>query len=170
MLIRPETPGDFAAISALNRLAFAGDDEAVLVERLRTDNQFIASLVAVDGFGEVVGHIVFSPVRIIGDANDVLVASLAPMSVVPSQQRRGIGSLLVREGVQACSSSGWKAVVVVGHRDYYSRFGFSHKAVAHLFNPFADCDAFMGLDLVAETLSRLAGRVQYPAAFDIFAR
>ncbi len=96
MLIRPETPDDYAAIREVNLAAFGSLLEAALVERLRDDGLVIASLVAVDDAGQVVGHILFSPVMIMATEGDQMqAASLAPMSVLPSRQRRGIGSMLV---------------------------------------------------------------------------
>jgi putative acetyltransferase len=166
MLIREETPADYAAIAEVNRLAFEGDVEAALIGQLRSSGTFIASLVALDEHGRVVGHILFSRVRLAGPAGaDTPLASLAPMAVLPSLQRRGIGSLLVRRGIDSCRRAGETAIIVVGHPTYYPRFGFSAGLVAHLQNPYAG-EAFMGLELTPGALSNLRGRVVYPAAFD----
>ena len=169
LLIRPETPDDYAATRKVNLAAFGSPLEATLVERLRGDGLVIASLVAVDDAGQVVGHILFSPVTIMTTEGDrIQVASLAPMSVLPSHQRRGIGSMLVAHGIEVCRRAHYRAIVLVGHPSYYPRFGFSHAVVAGLKNPFVADEAFMGLELVRGTLSGIEGRVVYPEAFDEF--
>ena len=170
MLIRPETPEDHAAIAEVNRAAFRGPLEAMLVERLRSDGLLIVSLVAVDQAGKIVGHILFSIATMVTTEGDrIPVASLAPMAVLPSDQRRGIGGRLVERGLEACRQARHRAVIVVGHPNYYPRFGFSHSVVSRLTNPFATDDAFMGLELVSGSLSGLEGRVVYPDAFELFA-
>jgi putative acetyltransferase len=163
VLIRPETSDDQAAITRVNNAAFGGDNEARLVDRLREARLLVASLVAVDESGQAIGHIAFSPVTILAGGDERQVASLAPMAVVPSHQRQGIGSMLVDRGLQACRHAGYRAVIVVGHPDYYPRFGFSHALVEGLENPFGAGTAFMGLELARGSLSSLGGgRVVYP--------
>lgn len=166
MRIRPETANDHAAITEVNRAAFGGDEEARLIDLLRRDALIIASLVAVDGT-DVVGHILFSPVVVVTNTSEIQVASLAPVAVAPSRQRMGIGSMLVRHGLDACKHARYPAVIVVGHPSYYPRFGFSHAIVGGLANPFATGEAFMGLELAGGSLSGLAGgRIVYPDAFN----
>jgi putative acetyltransferase len=166
MLIRPESVQDHAAVAGVNHAAFGGQVEAKLVERLRGDGLVIVSLVAVDDSGQVAGHILFSPVAVVAATGEIQVASLAPMAVLPSHQRRGIGSMLVEHGIEACRRYGYDAIIVVGHPAYYPRFGFSHALVARLQNPFAADDAFMGLELVRGSLSGVEGKIVYPSAFD----
>ena len=169
MLIRPETSDDYAAIRKVNLAAFGSPLEATLVEGLRDDGLVIASMVAVEDAGRVVGHILFSPVTIVtAEGDQMRVASLAPMSVLPSHQRRGIGSILVEHGIDVCRRAHYRAIVLVGHPSYYPRFGFSHAIVAGLRNPFAADEAFMGLELVRGALSDIEGRVIYPEAFNQF--
>ena len=166
VLIRSETADDLVAIGQVNCAAFGGNEEARLVDLLRNGRLLIASLVAVDEAGEVVGHIAFSPVTITAANHERQVASLAPMSVVPELQRRGIGSMLVDRGLQVCRQAGYRAVIVVGHPDYYPRFGFSHALVEGLRNSFAAGTAFMGLELARGSLSDVdGGRVIYPDMF-----
>jgi putative acetyltransferase len=162
--IREATPGDYAAIREINRRAFQGDVEAQLVDRLRHDGVVIASLVAVQD-GEIVGHILFSQIAIETGEHAIAAASLAPMAVEPDFQRRGIGSALVRHGLEVCRARGRPVVVVVGHPEYYPRFGFSAKRAGNLRGPCSG-EAWMALELVPGALDGIKGEVRYPEAFD----
>jgi putative acetyltransferase len=165
--IRPETAEDYAAIAEVNRLAFGQEDEARLVEALRRSPDFIAelSLVAVEA-GRVVGHILFSPVVIETKDGPVPALALAPMAVRPEVQNQGIGSELVRDGLERCRSLGHKIVVVVGHPGYYPRFGFSPARAQGLEAPFPVPDeAFLALELVPGALDGVAGMVKFPPPF-----
>ncbi len=166
--IRPEQPSDHAAIEAVNRQAFGQDAEAHLVAKLREADSHdpALSLVAVHD-GEVVGHILFSPILIETDGGNVAAMALAPMAVLPDYQRQGIGSALVREGLEACRRAGHRIVVVLGHADYYPRFGFKPANRHRLRSPFTVPDeAFMAMALVPGGLDDISGVVRYPAAFD----
>ena len=167
MLIRAETTADIAAIDQVNREAFSGHQEARLVGLLRERANVIASLIAVDQSRQVVGHILFSPATLVTSSHEIQVASLAPMAVLPVFQRRGIGSMLVERGLKECKQAGYRAAIVVGHPNYYPRFGFSASVVANLENPFTQSDAFMGIELSRGALSDLGGgRVVYPDVFN----
>src|SRR5215203_5315791 len=96
LVVRPESPEDRDAIRTANRLAFGQDDEATLVDALRDGGHARVSLVA-EADGEVVGHILFSDLPIVTPVGTVGALSLAPMAVLPAQQRRGIGSMLATE-------------------------------------------------------------------------
>src|SRR5262245_25747072 len=122
MHIRSERPGDISVIRRVNLRAFETGFEADLVEALRQQAQPIVSLVAVVD-DAVVGHIMFSPVTL-SSHSDVAIMGLAPMAVAPEVQRRGIGSALVRAGIEECRDLGVAAVVLIGHPEFYPRFGF----------------------------------------------
>jgi len=162
-VIRQETAADRAAVAALNDAAFGGSAESALVERLRDAGLATISLVAVEPEG-LVGHLLLSPLEVEMDGRPVRSLALAPMAVALGRQRRGIGSALVREGLRLAREYGWEAVVVLGHPDYYPRFGFSAGLAARLQGPFAG-PAFMALELVPAALAGERGRVAYPAAF-----
>lgn len=124
--IRPYRAEDAAAVRGVHLRAFDGrEDEARLVGLLHAAGAAPVSLVAeAESGGRVVGHVLFSPARIDGHGPKPLVAGLAPVGVLPEYQGRGIGSRLIREGLEACRRAGYDAAVVVGEPGYYSRFGF----------------------------------------------
>ena len=164
MRIRPEIEADRAAVRTVNEAAFETSAEARLVEVLRRRYPSLISLVA-EVEGVVVGHILFSPVCLAGHARLNLVG-LAPMAVVPDHQRKGIGSALVRHGLAHCKARGSCAVVVVGHPEYYPRFGF---VPAHRYGLECEydvpADVFMVAELETGALDGLSGLVRYDDAF-----
>lgn len=167
LTIRPEQAGDYEAIAEVNRAAFAGDVEAHLVENLRKTTGFIPelSLVALLG-GQVVGHILLSIVHIAGDSGQIPIISLAPMAVLPTHQNQGIGSMLVRTGLGKCRELGYSVVVLVGHPNYYPRFGLTPAGARGLRLPFeAPDEAFMVCELEAGALNGISGEIVYPPEF-----
>jgi len=116
---RPEEPGDLAAIRDVNHRAFGQDQEGNIVDALRANGGVLLSLVAVK-HDRVVGHIMYSPARV----GSVHGAALGPMAVAPDQQRQGIGTALVEAGNDRLARDGCPFVVVVGHAEFYPRFGF----------------------------------------------
>jgi putative acetyltransferase len=120
IVIREERPDDIAAIRDVNARAFGQDQESDLVDALRSNGAALLSLVATLN-GQVVGHVMYSPVSV-GD--DVTGAGLGPVAVLPEHQCQGIGSQLIEAGNQKLKDRGCPFIVVVGHADYYPRFGF----------------------------------------------
>jgi len=164
MRIRREEAQDIPKIHALNVAAFGSTVEANIVDVLRSDAPGVVSLVADDN-GEVVGHIMFSPVRVAG-APDLRAMALAPMAVIPQRQRMGIGSELVRAGLEECRRSGVAAVFVVGHSWYYPRFGFSPASACGFRCEFeVSDDAFMVAELLSGALMAHSGTVHFHEAF-----
>jgi putative acetyltransferase len=150
MLVRDERAGDREAVRRVNELAFGAKTEADLVEALHAARAVTLSLVAEDERGEVVGHILFSPVTIDGVEAAI---GLAPMAVLPGQQRSGIGTALVRAGLERLERAGHRAVVVLGHPAYYPRFGFVPASRFGLvWRRGVDDEAFMALELVRGSL------------------
>ncbi len=164
MVIRERTPGDDSAIRHLNDVAFGSVYESRLIEDLRAAALVTVELVAIEP--EIVGHILFSFLDVTVGAASVRALALAPMAVQPQLQRRGIGTVLVRAGLDRARDGGWQAVIVVGHPGYYPRFGFSAALARSLASPFSG-DAFMALELVPGALKGGAGRVVYPAPFGV---
>jgi putative acetyltransferase len=175
ILVRAETEADVSAVRRLNELAFGRTEEASLVDALRAAAHPHVSLVAVED-GEVVGHIFFSPVSIEPDdsvstqaaaaAGGAAAMGLAPMAVLPQRQNRGIGSQLIREGLRACRSLGCEVVVVLGHPEYYPRFGFVPASRVGLRSEYDVPDeVFMATELAAGALEGMRGLVKYHPAF-----
>ena len=160
--IRRERPGDEQAIHRVNESAFGGLDEAAIVHALRANGGMTLSLVA-ELDGAVVGHILFSSVSIEPEGTAV---GLAPMAVLPGQQRRGIGGRLVRESLELLRAAGHDAVVVLGHPEYYPRFGFVRASRFGLRCEF-ECpdEAFMAMELTPGTLTGRSGIVRYRSEF-----
>jgi putative acetyltransferase len=164
VIIRPEEETDHAAVHAVNRAAFETAVEADLVDALRTRAQPLVSLVA-EQDGEVVGHILFSPVSLVRHAG-LRLAGLAPMAVTPAHQRKGIGSALLRAGLDQCRQEGFVALVVLGHPQYYPRFGFAPAARFGIRSEYdVPDDVFMVLELEPGALAGKAGLIKYHDAF-----
>ena len=167
--IRPEKPDDIEMIDELTRLAFEGEEETNLIAAIRASDYFIPelSLVALDDNDQTVGHILFSPVTIESSETSAKALALAPMAVLPEYQNSGIGTLLVQHGLEECKKLGYSLVIVVGHPDYYPRFGFRPARDCGIEAPFEVPDeAFMVLELVPKALENVRGVVKYNPAFD----
>lgn len=164
--IQKERPEDIEAIHRVNELAFGQPTEARLVEALRGAGQAVVSLVALEN-GRLVGHILFSPVTIAGESGPEKVLGLAPMSVLPERQKSGIGTLLVKTSLAECRRLGYRAVVVLGHPDYYPRFGF---VPARRFGLKCEYDApeeaFMALELEPGAWGNRGGTVKFHPEFN----
>lgn len=164
MLIRDEEERDRAAVRDIVAAEFDTGAEADLVDALRDQAEPIVSLVAEED-GAVVGHALFTPVTLDGDP-DAKLMGLAPLAVSPAHQGKGLGSALVREGFERCKALGFGAVVVLGHPEYYTRFGFSPAAPRGLRSEYAvPDDAFMALELEPGALAGRSGTVRFHAAF-----
>jgi putative acetyltransferase len=165
LVIREETPADHAAVRELNRLAFGQEDEANLVDALRAGQYTRLSLVA-ERDGVVIGHLLFSRLPIESAAGTVEALPLAPVAVLPGHQRQGVASRLIRDGLMMCRQRGHRIVVVLGHAEYYPRFGFSAALAERLRSPFPG-PHFMALELVPGALDGLEGDVRYPPPFGV---
>ncbi|WP_029904256.1 GNAT family N-acetyltransferase [Prevotella sp. 10(H)] len=166
--IRQEEANDFPAVYDINLKAFKRKDEARLADRLRASDAFIPelSLVAVIG-KKVVGHILFTKVNIMDDSRIIESLILAPVSVQPDLQNKGIGSRLVRHGLQKAKDLGYQSVFVLGHAHYYPRFGFLPANKWEIKLPFdVPSDAFMGVELQENSLAGVKGIVYYAREFE----
>ncbi|MBK9313654.1 MAG: N-acetyltransferase [Acidobacteria bacterium] len=165
MIIRTEKSGDEATIRCVVEAAFGQSAEADLVDALRTAGNSTISLIAEED-GEIVGHILFSPMRLDPEDEALRLLGLAPLAVSPSRQRSGIGSALIRKGLELSGQSGYDAVFVLGHPEYYPSFGFrpaSHFGIRSVYD--VRDEAFMALELKPGSLSGHPGTVHYTEEF-----
>jgi putative acetyltransferase len=165
MLIWPERPEDYAAIRHVNERAFNRPDEADLIDRLRAEGVVLASFVAQDD-GQIAGHILFSRISIKTATESLPAVALAPVAVLPSLQRQSIGGELIRHGLDWLRAQGEQIVLVLGHPDYYPRFGFSTAKASLIESPF-NPESFMALELKPNALDGIRGKVLYPHAFGL---
>lgn len=163
--IRDERAEDHAAVRDVNDEAFGQPEEGRLVDVLRSRGAVSLSLVAVER-GSVVGHALFSPVEIVSDESVIPAVALGPMAVRTSCQRRGIGSSLVRHGIERLTERGHDILVVLGHPSYYPRFGFAPAARFGIGCEFGVPDeVFMVLELHEGALAEVSGTVRYRPEF-----
>lgn len=161
--VRDEERRDWAAVHALTAAAFGRPDEARLVEALRREASPLVSLVA-EHDETIVGHVLLTPVSVSGRNERMM--GLAPLAVAPAEQRRGVGSALVRAGLARCRDEGVDAVVVLGHGAYYPRFGFAPAARVGLSCEYDGAgDSFMAVELRPGALRGTGGVVRYHPAF-----
>lgn len=163
-VIRPESAEDRDAIRRVNELAFPTRFEADLVEALRGSEAWLPelSLVAEERVA-IVGHALFSVVAL--DSGPELL-SLGPMAVVPDRQRAGIGSSLVRRGLELAGQTEHPLVIVLGHPAFYPRFGFEPARPLGIETPYeAPDEAWMALRLPAYDPA-VRGTVRYPPAWE----
>jgi putative acetyltransferase len=162
--IRTEEEQDWPAVQAVIESAFERSAEAHLVAALRDQAQPVISLVA-EQRDTIIGHIMFSPVLLPGRP-EMRIMGLAPLAVAPEHQRKGIGSALVRVGLEQCHQLDFGAVVVLGHPAYYPRFGFSAAKRFGIGCEYAASEeAFMIVALQPGFLNGVSGKVKYHAAF-----
>lgn len=163
--IRPEQREDYPAVRRVVEQAFEQPNEADLVDALREKVASYISLVATSG-NDVVGHIFFSPVTIETAEDTFTATGLAPLAVLPTYQNQGIGSLLVREGLAECRRLGNDIVVVLGHPNYYPRFGFAPASSKGLRSEYDVRDeVFMVTELKTGALKGRSGLVKYHDEF-----
>jgi putative acetyltransferase len=164
--VRPESNDDIRAIDVVHISAFGGEAEAQLVSTLReaaTYNREL-SLVAELG-GRIVGHALLTRVPLRRNGEEIHVLALGPMSVVPSQSHRGIGSKLIQASILLAKEKGYGSIVVLGHPEYYKRFGFvMARDLGVSCNLPAPEDALTVMEIVDGNLAN-GGHIEYPEPF-----
>jgi len=170
--IRQEQPADYPFVfnlieAAFKTMKYSNHTEHFLVERLRKSEAFIPelSLVAVND-SQIVGHILLSIVKIKNEDSIFESLSLAPVSVLPEFQRKGIGGQLIKASHQLAKALGYKSVILLGHKDYYPRFGYLRADSFGIELPFdSPKENCMAIELVENGLKKVNGMVEYPKAF-----
>ena len=165
IVIRKEWAKDFSQVRKLNEAAFETDDEARLVDILRDSNINVISLVAEEN-GVILGHILFSPVELSNNPERIAITGLAPMAILPDYQKKGIGSALVRKGLEYCRKASYKAVVVLGHPEYYPKFEFVPSVQFNIKSEYdVPENVFMVKELEKGALKNCSGVIKYHNAF-----
>ena len=166
MIVRPEKSEDIPAIRNVNERAFGGPAEADLVDALRRNGKTAISLVAEDD-GRLVGHIFFSAVTIQSKETGLTGIGLAPLAVVPERQNQRIGSMLMEHGLRRCREEDHPFVVVLGHPNYYPRFGFVPASNFGIKSEYDVADeVFMVMELREGALTGCAGVAKYQPEFN----
>ena len=160
--IREERPDDIFAVREVNRCAFEQEQESNIVDALRANGGALLSLVATMS-DRVVGHIMYSPVTVGDTVNGV---ALGPMAVLPEHQRQGIGTKLIEAGNRKIKDAGYPFIIVVGHAEYYPRFGFRPASKYGIKCEWdVPNDVFMVLMLDQAKMQVVSGLAKYRAEF-----
>jgi predicted N-acetyltransferase YhbS len=140
--------------------------EHEMVARLRRSDAFVPELSLVAEDDEIVGHILLTKVKIKKEDFTKESLALAPVSVLPDYQNKGVGKRLMTEALRVAKESGFQSVIVLGHPAYYPKFGFKPASQWGIQAPFeVPDDVFMALELVDHALDGISGVVEYPRAF-----
>ncbi|NJR15164.1 MAG: N-acetyltransferase [Calothrix sp. CSU_2_0] len=165
MKIRVENPQDYLNIAEVNTLAFGRENEANLITEIRNSKFYIPELSLVAEIDNIiVAHIMFSYIHLIEEER-LRVLSLAPVAVIPEFQKQGIGSALIRNGLEKADAMGEALVIVLGYPLLYNRFGFVPSTIHNIQSPFdVPEDVFM-VKVFKNFQSKYYGEVVYPPAF-----
>lgn len=170
--IRQEQIKDYEAVHKVVELAFrdmedSDHNEPFLVDQLRQTDAFIPELSLVAEVDEeIIGHILMTKVEIVSENKSVTSLGLAPVSVLPEYQNRGIGSALIREAHKRATELGYGSVVLLGHKDYYPRFGYKQAIDSGIEFPFdVPHEYCMAIELRPESLKDVQGMIQYAKPF-----
>ncbi|MDM1555634.1 N-acetyltransferase [Chryseobacterium indologenes] len=173
--IRQEEVKDYEEVFRLIEKAFkdmehSDHQEHFLVEKLRKSEAFVPelSLVAEDENGVIAGHILFTKLKIKNDSETFESLALAPVSVSPEFQNQGIGGQLIQEGHLIAQKSGYQSVILIGHENYYPKFGYQKTSNFGISFPFEIPEENgMAIELVKDGLKNIKGMVKYPKEFGI---
>ena len=166
IFIRKEEEKDHKNVYEVNKLAFEQENESRLIEKIRAGSNFIPDLSLVaDINNRIVGHILFSKIKVIGNSIFETLA-LAPMAVLPEFQKQGIGSNLINRGMEKAKELGFDSIIVLGHKDYYPKFGFRRASKWNIKCCFEVPDeVFMAVELIDGALKGKEGTIKYPDEF-----
>ena len=169
--IRPETKNDYKQVYEVIAKAFVRNREARMVDALRKTTRFVPELsLAAKHYDTIIGYILFYPVEIVEGGNVTKTLALAPVAVVPAQQRKGVGGKLVKVGLSAAKRLGYGSVVALGHKAFYPRFGFAPASNWHIKAPFnipEEEGVLMAQELVPGALKNGFGTIKYSKEFEM---
>lgn len=162
--IRQESEADSTEVLEVIRLAFGRNAESQLVEKFRQNPNYIPELSLVAEYeGHVIGHILFFPIEVKVDGEALQTLVLAPLSVHPSYQWRGVGGELAKAGLATAKQRGYPSVLVLGHPNYYPRFGFRRASEWGFKMKEADPpEAFMAIEFIEGELKRSKESFRFP--------
>ena len=171
-IIRKETKEDYQFTEQVVKKAFekelySDQNEHSLVSNLRNSDSFIPDLSLVALYnGKIIGHILLSKIFIINNESKKASLALAPMSVFPEYQNRGVGKRLISTALNKAKSLNFESVIVMGHSNYYPKFGFEKASKWSLKAPFEVSDEFlMAIELKENALKIESGIIEYPDVF-----
>lgn len=168
VLIREESAEDNSFVLDLTELAFGQKEEADLVEKLRARDEIILSQVA-EMEGQIVGHVAWSECHIRNESESFIAITMAPVSVLPKYQKQGIGSRLIEAGLKQVKLMGYTIAVVLGHPEYYPRFGFEvSKPYGIIWDREYPDEALMVKELVPKALKNISGIIRFCSAIESF--
>lgn len=172
LLIRQEKENDYknseiVVKEAFRNAKYTDNTEHILVAKLRLSENFIPELSLVaEQDKKIIGHLMFTKLIIDDEGHNYNSLALAPVSVLPEYQNMGVGDKLIRKGLLIAKERGYKSVIVLGHKDYYPRFGFKPASRWEIRAPFeVEDEAFMALELVVGELNKIRGTVIYSKEF-----
>jgi len=167
IIVRPEEAQHAEGVYRVEEKAFDRPNEADLCASMRKRRAVTLSLVALED-GDVIGHVLFTPVTIHGESGDIPAVGLGPLAVLPGRQKQGIGARLIRAGLEEIRQQGHSVVVVLGAPAYYTRFGFepASRYAVSFSDPNAPADAFMLLELRRGAMEDRGGVAHYQPEFN----
>lgn len=170
IILRQEQSRDFEEVFTVHSQAFGSENEARLVNNLRNNLKvFLPELSIVALLNDkIVGHILFTRIVIDKNGHDAAESlALAPVAVAPAYQKMGIGSKLINKGLEVAAQTGFRSVIVLGHENYYPKFGFLPAEKWDIKAPFdVPSNVFMAIELVKDGLKNISGTVVYPREFE----
>jgi putative acetyltransferase len=166
--LRPELDTDYQPIESLLDSAFGGQYESQLVNRIRNTPEYINDLTLVAVAGEqIVGFIMLSYVTLVSAHTESQVLSLAPVAIMPTYQKRGIGGRLIQESIRIAEHRGDPLIVLLGHADYYPRFGFERASLHNIYPPVDWPDQTYMVRTLSKFTADLEGKIRYSPAWKI---
>lgn len=171
-VLRKENPSDYQQVEQLIEAAFRTAEhsdhrEHLLVARLRKTTSFVPDLsIVAESNGQLLGHVLLTKIQISNASENFDSLALAPVSVLPDFQGKGLGGALIREAHQVATQLGFGSVILLGHADYYPRFGYQKASTFNIRLPFeAPDENCMAIELLTGALKEVSGTVVYDPAF-----